>query len=88
MKTNKRKFISIYFSDNPLVAKKKRDLTLAFEEKSALYKKCKNMGSSEVKNLIGISSYKQLFRNANKDGRSLGNYIKYRLAKKLGVANE
>lgn len=84
MKTSKRKFISIYFEDSLIDKRKKRDFTIAFSLRDPAYNKCKKMGSTEIKKVIGIFSYKQLLEKANEDGRSLNNFIKHILNKKLG----
>ena len=83
MKSSKRKFISIYFEDGLLNKRSKRDLTVSFNQKDPLYNKCKKLGSAKIKELIGVKSYKELIRMAEKDDRSLSNYIKYKLKENL-----
>jgi hypothetical protein len=83
MKQKKRKYISVYFDDTPLDERKKRDVTLAFSPSDVLYKKCKNFGSSEVKETIAIYSYKDLVKKAKSEDRTINNYIKYKLKEKL-----
>lgn len=79
---NKRVFISLYFSD--LVDhRKKRDFTLSFNKDDPIYKKCKNMGSNDIKKIININTYKKLLKEAKKEERSLGNYIKFKLKMNL-----
>ena len=71
-----RHFISLYFKDGLLTTRKKRDVTLAFGKDDLLYDRCKQLGSSNIKKIIGTDSYKELTQRANKDGRSINNYIK------------
>jgi hypothetical protein len=78
----KRKFISIYFQNGNFGGRKKRDITLAFNDDDPLYEKFKGLGSSKIKEIIGIHSYQELIKKAEKEGRSLGNYIKFNLIKK------
>lgn len=83
MRQNKRKYISVYFDDIPLEGRKKRDVTLAISPTEALYEKCKDFGSSEVKEAIGVYSYKDLVDKAQAEQRTINNYIKYKLKEKL-----
>ncbi len=84
MKKKRRVFISIYFEDGFIVKRKRRDLTIAFNYGDPLYKKCKGLGSTKIKEIICTHSYKELMEKANKADRTLGNFIKYKLKKKLG----
>ena len=86
MENNNRVFISIYFEDGLTDGRKKRDLTIAFDSKSLLYRKCKDLGSAGIKELIEINSYKELSENAKMADRSLSNYVKHILKKKLGIS--
>jgi hypothetical protein len=74
-----RKFISIYFNDGFTINRKKRDLTLAFDSNDPIYHKCKGLGSTKIKEIIGIPSYEDLMLKAKKENRSLNNYIKHKL---------
>ncbi len=80
---DKRKYISIYFSDGRITNRTKSDLTVAFDSKDPLYAKCKKCNSTEIKKLIEIDSYLELQYLADEDGRSLGNFVKNQLRKKL-----
>lgn len=80
---NNRKFISIYFEDGLLDHRRKRDLTVSFALDDPLYDKCKDLNSAEIKKYIGIQTYRELTAKADKEGRSLNNYIKYILRKRL-----
>ena len=68
-----------------MTGKKKNDFTLSFDNEDSLYQKCKELGSTKIKEIIGISTYVELEKRASKQGRSLGNYVKYQLRKKLGL---
>lgn len=85
MKEKKRAFISIYFEDGSANGRRKRDLTIAFDNDSALYKKCRALGSASIREIIGIYSYKELTEKAKKADRPLSNFIKHILKKKLGI---
>lgn len=86
MKKKKREFISIYFEDGSVDGRRKRDLTIAFDNGSSLYKKCRSLGSARIKEVIGIHSYKALIEKAKKEDRTLSNFIKHILKKKLGIS--
>lgn len=81
-----RVFISIYFSDGITDKRKRRDFTLSFDRSNELYRICKNLGSTKIKELIHIHSYKDLVEKAKAEQRSLSNYIKHEL--KTAIDNE
>ena len=78
--TKPRAYISVYFEDAKSHGKKKGDVTLAFSPDDGLYKKIKTLGSTEIKQIVGISSYQELREAAKKEYRSSGNYIKQKLS--------
>ena len=80
MMAKPRAYISLYFDDAKSHGKKKGDVTLAFSYGDELYKKIKHLGSAEIKQIVGISSYQQLREAAKKEYRSSGNYIKHKLS--------
>uniref|UniRef100_UPI00402859B5 hypothetical protein n=1 Tax=Candidatus Tripitaka californicus TaxID=3367616 RepID=UPI00402859B5 len=82
-KCKKRAYISFFFRDSISNNRKRGYLTVAFNSDDAIYAKCKKLGTSKIKKIIGIDSYKDLVEKAKKENRTLGNYIKYRLIKKL-----
>jgi len=84
-KKAQRTFISIYFQDGLMNDRKKRDLTIAFDKNSLLYKKCKGLNSDEIKKLLGTNSYIELVDHAKAEDRSLGNYIKKKLKEKFNI---
>ena len=77
--TKGRVYISIYFEDAKSHGKKKGDVTLAFNPDDELYNKIKTLGSTEIKRIIKISTYRDLLEAAKKEDRSSGNYIKHKL---------
>ena len=85
MKKKKREFVSIYFEDGSANGRGKRDLTVAFDNDISLYKKCRFLGSARIKEIIGIHSYKALIEKAKKEDRTLSNYVKHILKKKLDI---
>ncbi len=81
-----RRYFSVYFSDGCADNRKKGDVTLAFDAGDGLYNKCKKLGSSKIKGMIGITSYTELIEKAEKEDRPPSNYIKHHL--KVAIANE
>lgn len=78
----KQQFKSVYFSDYPSEDSKEKAITLAFNEPEAsYYAKVKKMSNEEIRELIGINSYKQLVLFAEKEERSVNQVVK-RLIKK------
>lgn len=77
--TKSRVYKSIYFEDARSHGKKKGDVTLAFSRDDELYLKIKDLGSSEIKKIIGINTYQELLAAAKKDYRPSGNFIKHKL---------
>ena len=86
MNKKERVYLSIYFEDGSINGRKRRDLTIAFNSESLLYKKCKQLGSAKIKEIIGINSYKELIEKAEKADRTLSNLIKHILKKKFGIS--
>ena len=75
-------FKSIYFADYPAQSPRGKALTLAFSEPEApYYCKVKGFSSEELREIIGISSYRQLELFARKEERSV-NQVAKRLLKK------
>ncbi len=57
----KQYYKAVYFSDYPSKDSKDKSVTLAFSEPEApYYAKVKDMTTQEIKELIGIKTYKQL----------------------------
>ena len=79
MKKKRRRYISVYFENGLVEQRKKRDVTIAFSDNDDLYEKCRRLGSSEIKRITGFESYKELVKKAREEGRSISNYVKYRL---------
>lgn len=79
MVKKKRQFISVYFDDGLVNDRKKRDVTVAFHLSDPIYNRCKELGSSGIKDAIGIYSFSELAKEARKEDRSISNYIKHRL---------
>lgn len=74
-----RAYISIYFEDAKKHGKKRGDVTLAFDPNDEFYEKIKSLGSSKIKRITGINSYEKLLESAEREHRSLGNFIRHRL---------
>ena len=73
----KQYYKAIYFSDYPSDDSKDKSVTLAFSEPEAPYfAKVKDMTTQEIKELIGIDTYKQLSLFAEKQERSINQVVK------------
>lgn len=73
----KQFFKAIYFSDFPSDDAKDKSVTLAFSEPEVpYYSKVKDMTTQEIKELIGIETYKQLALFADEQGRSINQTAK------------
>jgi len=73
----KQFYKAVYFSDYPAEDSKEKSITLAFGEPEVpYYSKVKNMTTQEIKELIGIKSYKQLVLFADKEERSINQVVK------------
>ncbi len=82
-KHKKRAYLSFFFKDSISDGRKRGYLTVAFDSYCPIYLKCKRLGTSKIKKIIGINSYNDLLEKAKKENRTLGNYIKYKLTKEL-----
>jgi tRNA G10 N-methylase Trm11 len=73
----KQFYKAVYFSDYPAEDSKDKSITLAFSEPEVpYYSKVKDMTTQEIKELIGIKSYKQLVLFADKEERSINQVVK------------
>ncbi|HAB52681.1 MAG TPA: hypothetical protein DCE80_11015, partial [Ignavibacteriales bacterium] len=73
----KQYYKAIYFSDYPAEDTKDKSVTLAFSEPEVPYfSKVKDMTTQEIKELIGIKTYKQLALFADKQERSINQVVK------------
>ena len=77
-------FKSIYFYDYPSEDSKEKSVTLAFRESEApYYAKVRDLSSEELRELIGIKSYKQLTLFAENEERSINQAVKVLIKKNL-----
>ena len=73
----KQYYKAIYFSDYPSEDSKDKSVTLAFSEPEAPYfSKVKDMTTQEIKELIGMKTYKQLALFAENEDRSINQSVK------------
>jgi DNA modification methylase len=80
----KQYFKSIYFYDYPSDHSKDKSITLAFSESEApYYATIKDLSSEELRELIGIKSYKQLALFAQKEERPFNQVVKRLIKKNL-----
>lgn len=78
-----RTYKSIYFPDAVNDNRKKPYITIAINTNDPIYAKCKDLSSAQIKDTINIYSYKDLDKKANLSGRSINNFVKFLLQKKL-----
>lgn len=80
----KQFYKAVYFSDYPSTDSKDKSVTLAFSEpEEPYYSKVKDLTTQEIKELIGIETYKQLALFAEKQERSINQVVKRLIKQKL-----
>jgi tRNA G10 N-methylase Trm11 len=80
----KQKFKSVYYSDHPAEDSKGKAITLAFNEPEVpYYSKVNKMSNEEIRELIGIDSYRQLALFAEEEDRSINQVVKRLIKKNL-----
>ncbi|MGE4589909.1 MAG: DNA methyltransferase [Acidaminococcaceae bacterium] len=80
----KQFYKAVYFSDYPSEDSKEKSVTLAFSEpEEPYYSKVKDLTTQELKELIGIETYKQLALFAEKQERSINQVVKRLIKQKL-----
>lgn len=80
----KQFYKAVYFSDYPSEDSKDKSVTLAFSEPEEPYfSKVKELTTQEIKELIGIETYKQLALFAEKQERSINQVVKRLIKQKL-----
>ncbi|MDX1604392.1 MAG: hypothetical protein R3209_15080, partial [Salinimicrobium sediminis] len=73
----KQYYKAVYFNDFPSENCKDKSVTLAFSEpETPYYSKIKNLTTQEIKELIGIKTYKQLSLFAEQQERSINQVVK------------
>ncbi|HET9055572.1 MAG TPA: DNA methyltransferase [Chitinophagaceae bacterium] len=85
----KQYYKAVYFSDYPSEDSKDKSVTLAFNEPEApYYTKVKDMTTQEIKELIGIKTYKQLSVFADKQERSINQVVKRLIKQNLSEVDK
>jgi DNA modification methylase len=85
----KQYYKAVYFSDYPAEDSKHKSVTLAFSEPEApYYTKVKDMTTQEIKELIGIKTYKQLSIFADKQERSINQVVKRLIKQNLSEVDK
>jgi tRNA G10 N-methylase Trm11 len=85
---SKQYYKAIYFSDFPAQNSKDKSVTLAFSEPEVpYYSKVKDMSTQELKELIGIKTYKQLSLFSQKQERSINQVVKRLIKQNLSEIN-
>lgn len=81
---SKQFYKAVYFSDYPSEDSKDKSVTLAFSEPEEPYfSKVKDLTTQELKDLIGIQTYKQLVLFSEKQERSINQVVKRLIKQKL-----
>lgn len=84
----KQYYKSIYFSDYPAKSTKEKSITLAFNEPEVPYfSKVKEMSAEEIRELIGIKTYKQLSLFAEAEERSINQVVKRLIKQNIIIEN-
>jgi tRNA G10 N-methylase Trm11 len=85
----KQFYKAVYFSDYPAEDSKDKSITLAFSEPEVpYYSKVKEMTTQEIKELIGIKTYKQLALFADKQERSINQVVKRLIKQNLSEVDK
>lgn len=79
-------FKAVYFSDYKEANPKAKGVVLAFGERNIdLYKSIADLGSNELRNLLGTDSYLELKQRAQQEGLPVNTYCLWYLRKNFGV---
>ena len=79
-------FKAVYFSDYKETNPKAKGVVLAFGERNIdLYKSVADLGSNELRNLLGTDSYFELEQRAQQEGLPVNTYCLWYLRKNLGA---
>lgn len=82
-------FKAVYFSDYKEVSPKAKGFVLAFGTKNKdLYRGIANLGSNELRNLLGTDSYLELEQRARQEGLPMNTYCLWYLRKNLSVEKQ
>src|SRR5688572_47997 len=85
----KQFFKALYFGDYPAEDSKDKSITLAFNEPEfPYYSKVKELTTHEIKELIGIKTYKQLALFAGKQERSINQVVKRLIKQNLSEVDK
>jgi len=77
---------SLYFSDYPSEDTKSKAITIAFNSSEISYfQKIKNLSNQEIRELIGINTYSQLFYISQTEERSINNIVKRLLKNRVTI---
>ena len=79
-------FKAVYFSDYKETNPKAKGVVLAFGERNIdLYKSIADLGSNELRNLLGTDSYLELEQRAQREGLPVNTYCLWYLRKNIGI---
>lgn len=79
-------FKAVYFPDHKEANPKAKGFILAFGERNKdLYKNIADLGSNELRNLLGTDSYLELEQRAQQEGLPVNTYCLWYLRKNLGI---
>lgn len=79
---SEQEFKSVYFVDDAKEDAKGRSVTISFSENDVyLKRKIDSFSNEEIRQLIGISNYTELLNKAEKELRTVSQYIKFEISK-------
>lgn len=82
-------FKSVYFSDYKEMNSRARGVVLAFGERNIdLYKSISNLGSNELRSLLGTDSYLELEQRAQQEGLPVNTYCLWYLRKNISAKKQ
>ena len=82
-------FKAVYFSDCKEKNPKAKGVLMAFGDRNIdLYKSIADLGSNELRNLLGTDSYLELEQRAQQEGLPINTYCLWYLRKNLGVKKQ
>ena len=86
---SKQVFKAVYFSDYKETNPKAKGVILAFGERNKdLYNSVADLGSNELRTLLGTDSYFELEQRAQQEGLPINTYCLWYLRKNIGAKKQ
>jgi tRNA G10 N-methylase Trm11 len=81
---NTQYYKTLYYADHPAEDTRSKTITIAFnKDEYSYFQIVKKLSNHEIRELVGINSFRQLYDIAEKEERSINNIIKRQLKKNL-----